>query len=396
MREGWERRSIANVTMNVEKNGPQSESFRYVDISSVDRVLKAIIVARQMPSTEAPGRARQNLRSGDVLVSTVRPNLNAVAWVPPALHDAIGSTGFAVLRARVDVIPEYLFAIVRSTLFVEAMSDRASGSNYPAVTDAIVKSYEFSLPPLAEQRRIVDLIGAVDEVIEAAHEHEVASARTFAQLRETLFIPSAGWKATTIGNELSRIRRPVVVDTAADYAEIGTRSHGRGVFLKEPVTGEALGSKKVFYVAPGDLVFNIVFAWEGSVALLGEESQGRIASHRFPTFRGSQDWSVEYFNHFFTTARGRDLLVEYSPGGAGRNKTLSVTRLLEVATQVPADSDSAFSILETLRAAEACALSSAQHVLSTRDLRSRLLTTLLSGTHEIPASYDRFLEASAA
>lgn len=74
------------------------KSFRYVDISGVDNKAKRIIEARTLLGKDAPSRARQIIRSGDILVSTTRPNLNAVAIVPSDLDDQICSTGFCLLR----------------------------------------------------------------------------------------------------------------------------------------------------------------------------------------------------------------------------------------------------------------------------------------------------------
>lgn len=88
------------VTDDIDPSGPSgSEDFIYVDIGSVDRDSKLIIDPKSLAVEKAPSRAKQVLKSGDVLVSMTRPNLNAVAIVPPKLDGAIGSTGFHVLRA---------------------------------------------------------------------------------------------------------------------------------------------------------------------------------------------------------------------------------------------------------------------------------------------------------
>ena len=95
------------------------EMFTYVDVAAVDNEAKAINWQRSLLGSEAPSRARKSIRQGDVLVSTVRPNLNAVALVPASLDGAVASTGFCVLRANSRVLPEYLLYFVRSRDFVE-------------------------------------------------------------------------------------------------------------------------------------------------------------------------------------------------------------------------------------------------------------------------------------
>ena len=143
----------------IEQTGPVAvDEFVYVDISSVDNKTKRIVDPKRLLVTEAPSRARQRLRTGDVLVSMTRPNLNAVAMVPTELNGAIGSTGFHVLRAKDDVDPRWLFNAVQSRDFVQTMEDFVQGALYPAVRPKDIRGYKLHAPPLEEQRRILDEI----------------------------------------------------------------------------------------------------------------------------------------------------------------------------------------------------------------------------------------------
>ncbi|MGV3149233.1 restriction endonuclease subunit S [Rothia sp. 11273D007AR] len=130
------------------------ESFQYVDLSSIDNKKKIITRASKILTTEAPSRAKQLLKKGDILVSTVRPNLNAVAVVPDELDGCIGSTGFSVLRPTDELDPVYLFSWVCSPTFVNSMANLATGASYPAISDRVVKDSLIPLPPLEEQKRI--------------------------------------------------------------------------------------------------------------------------------------------------------------------------------------------------------------------------------------------------
>src|SRR5690348_4215389 len=94
--------SICEVATPVTSWDPRKrargELIRYIDLSAVDNERKAITAARIILGDKAPSRARQIVQAGDILVSTVRPNLNGVASVPPELDGATASTGFCVLR----------------------------------------------------------------------------------------------------------------------------------------------------------------------------------------------------------------------------------------------------------------------------------------------------------
>jgi type I restriction enzyme S subunit len=138
---------------------PSDEVFDYIDLSAIDQDAKLIIGAREVLCGEAPSRARQLVARGDVLVSTVRPNLNGVARVPDQLDGATASTGFCVLRAREPKLNgSYLFHWVKSPSFVADMVNKATGASYPAVSDRIIFDSHIPLPPLAEQRRIAEAL----------------------------------------------------------------------------------------------------------------------------------------------------------------------------------------------------------------------------------------------
>jgi type I restriction enzyme S subunit len=133
--------------------------FRYIDLSSVDQDTKSISDAREVACGEAPSRARQLVTAGDVLVSTVRPNLNGVARVPSELDGATASTGFCVLRPEPKKIDgSYLFQWVKSSAFIGDMVSKATGASYPAVSDRIIFESPIPLPPLEEQRRIAAIL----------------------------------------------------------------------------------------------------------------------------------------------------------------------------------------------------------------------------------------------
>src|SRR5213592_3122432 len=153
-----ERGGVALGEMSEERvaqHGPQGHGkFTYVDISSVDRETKRIVDPKILPHAKAPSRAKQVLHMGDVIVSMTRPNLNAVALVPPNLDGAICSTGFHVLRAK-DAEPGFLFYAVQTPYFIDAMCLKVQGALYPAVRPKDISSFCVHPFSLAQQRRIV-------------------------------------------------------------------------------------------------------------------------------------------------------------------------------------------------------------------------------------------------
>lgn len=132
------------------------------------------------------------------------------------------------------------------------------------------------------------------------------------------------------------VRRPVEISISGIYSELGIRSFGKGTFHKPALPGIEVGSKKLFRIAEGDLLFNIVFAWEGAVAVAQQKDEGRVGSHRFLTcVPCAQLISAEFINFYFSTTEGLSKLAEASPGGAGRNRTLGLTKLASIEIPVP-------------------------------------------------------------
>ena len=88
------------------------------------------------------------------------------------------------------------------------------------------------------------------------------------------------------------------------YQEIGVRSFGKGLFIKEPVLGAELGDKRVFEIRAGDFIVSNVFAWEGAVGVAGQEHEGMIGSHRFMTWTPLHDINVDYLRHYLGSEAG--------------------------------------------------------------------------------------------
>lgn len=135
---------------------------------------------------------------------------------------------------------------------------------------------------------------------------------------------------------LEKVTNPVKVELDRKYVQIGIRSHGKGLFDKEEVTGKELGNKRVFWVEPDCFVVNIVFAWEQAVGRTTKDDVGKIASHRFPMYRSKNGKAdVDFISYLFKTKYGKELLTLASPGGAGRNKTLGQSEFAKLKIRVP-------------------------------------------------------------
>lgn len=187
----WKRVHISSVCLPTETVDPQktpNRIFDYVDISSINKDTKTIETVTEIVGEEAPSRARKEIRTGDVLVSTVRPNLNAVAIVPPEYDKQVASTGFCVLRANEELISKrFLFYWTLTPEFVNHLTSRMRGANYPAVSDDVVKTSVIPLPPLSEQRRIVEILDQADALRKKRREADAIAERILPALFYKMF-----------------------------------------------------------------------------------------------------------------------------------------------------------------------------------------------------------------
>ena len=188
---GWKEHSIADCVSKCRTWNPKSSgagSFDYIDLSSVDKDTKSIASTERYECSVAPSRARQLVEAHDVLVATVRPNLNGVALVQPAHHGMTASTGYCVLRPDKDKLDsKFLFHWVKTDVFVRRMVDLATGANYPAVSDRKVKASKISVPPLKYQRRFATIVEAVDNQKARQRAHLAELDTLFASLQSRAF-----------------------------------------------------------------------------------------------------------------------------------------------------------------------------------------------------------------
>jgi type I restriction enzyme S subunit len=144
------------------------------------------------------------------------------------------------------------------------------------------------------------------------------------------------WKKHSLKKVLDRYSKPVDVNPTQLYSQIGIRSHGKGIFHKEAVSGKSLGNKRVFWIEEDKLILNIVFAWERAITKTTTSEKGMVASHRFPMYQPKLGLlNLDYILLFFLTPRGKTYLELASPGGAGRNKTLGQSEFEKLKIYLP-------------------------------------------------------------
>ncbi len=181
----WEVKRLRHLcTCNDEtlsETEPSTRVINYVEIGDVDKV-RGITNFTRYAFREAPSRARRITRKGDVIISTVRTYLQAIAQVEQ--DGLIVSTGFAVIRANKLTDPQFLAFTLRSNGTISWIVANSKGISYPAITANELLQAPIPLPPLSEQQAIVayieEKVQSIDTLVSALEE-EIAKLKELKQ-----------------------------------------------------------------------------------------------------------------------------------------------------------------------------------------------------------------------
>jgi len=159
----WIRGRFGFIPM--ESSKPDGNSFIYIDVAAVNNKNNQIEGAKELCSKDAPSRATRKLHLNDILFSMVRPYLRNIAIVTEDYSNAIASTGYYVITPSCGFYPEYLFFLMLSPYVVDGLNQFMKGDNSPSINNADIENFLYPLPPFNEQRRIVERINSLRQVL---------------------------------------------------------------------------------------------------------------------------------------------------------------------------------------------------------------------------------------
>jgi len=182
--------TLNNMCIKVEKikNEENSErKIKYLDIGSIDNKVFKIVSHKTYQIKNAPSRAKQIVKEGDTLFSTVRTYLKNIAYVHSEYDNEICSTGFCVIRPKKDVLTSrYIFYYVISDDFVNRVSPLQTGTSYPAVRDDDILKQTIPLVTIDEQKEIVNEIESRLSVCDKLEETVQQSLEQIDRLRQSI------------------------------------------------------------------------------------------------------------------------------------------------------------------------------------------------------------------
>lgn len=155
----WEIKSMKYLCSCNDDSLTNSEDknmcINYVDISSVT-FESGIVNYEEMLFKNAPSRARRVTQYGDIIISTVRTYLKAIAIIPDDKRYVV-STGFAVIRAKY-ILNRYLDYFIKSEYFINLVSLYSKGISYPAIDSFDLMNIKILEPSIDEQEEIANFL----------------------------------------------------------------------------------------------------------------------------------------------------------------------------------------------------------------------------------------------
>ena len=347
--KGWEQVLLGDVCLPVSKVDPRQHpdwEFEYIDIGGIPPGAGQISETKVLKGAAAPSRARQLVRAGDVVLSTVRTYQRKTAIVPPRLDGAVASTGFSVLRPHREVVPEFLLFQALSHEFVMQLSAKQTGTSYPAVRDRDVRAMSIRLSPREEQKQIVSAIeehfsriDSVSSAVEAAQQR--LEALSLSVLGETC---TGSWSETALSELIVSLKNGVFVSRPS------VDPPGKPIYRISAVRSLTLRISDIRYAHPvpdkadsyavdaGDLLFTRYSGnpqYVGAAAVVPPEGAGVLHPDKLIRVIADRERVLpEWIAAYVTTGKGRSEIEKRLKTTAGQ-VGISGSQLKTVPIAVP-------------------------------------------------------------
>ena len=251
------------IQMNDETYAPREDwpFINYLDTGNLTEGRIDEIQHLVTGEDKIPSRARRKVKPGDVLYSTVRPNQRHFGIMKTVPENFLASTGFAVIRGKADcACTDFIYRFLAQNSVVEHLHTVAehSTSAYPSIRPADIEQLRLRLPPLAEQRAIAQVLGALDDKIELNRRMEATLEETARSLFKSWFLdrpvqePSSwrSWRLKEIATH-SKVSVSPYREPERTYEHYSIPAYDAG---RQPVVGSGLAIKSNKTMIPKNAV----------------------------------------------------------------------------------------------------------------------------------------------
>ncbi|SQB36300.1 Type I restriction enzyme, specificity subunit [Clostridium perfringens] len=221
----------------------------------------------------------------------------------------------------------------------------SEASGVPSLSASTIESIKYILPELNEQEKIANFLSKVDSIIEK-QEKKVQYWNSYKKgMMQKIFSQKIRFKDENGRNypewEERALKKIIIEDLYpvnkpnVAYEKLSVRSHAKGTFSSRVDDPATVAMDTLYEVKENQLIVNITFAWEHAIAIVKKEDEGKLVSHRFPTYKFNPDCYYKFYEYVIKQSSLKYKLGLASPGGAGRNRVLNKKEFLKIEVQHP-------------------------------------------------------------
>ena len=412
MRDGWVEttfRAFALLEKGISYKSSElcdeGEGMPFINLKSIDR--GGGYRSDGLKWYSGKFKSSQVVEPGDLILCCTDLTKQKAILGYPILVPAIGYSRFCIsldlAKILVDekmILKSFLFLLLQDRRMREFMQSRSSGTTVMHLKTSEVPDVQVALPPLPEQKRIVDLISSVDSYIEALQQQlESAKRSRNAVLHELLTAGSDDWVETTLGEITDLVRGPfggslkkeIFVKEGFAVYEQQHAIYGDFSTIRYRVSSEKFDEMKRFSLVPGDLIMSCSGTM-GKVRIVPKEADPGIINQALLKIKPKSNLSSDFL---YLWMQSDDFIrqIEMNSGGGALQNVSSVKMLKGIKLRVPGllEQERIIGIISMI---DEVIIKTELAICEAKNLRSGLLSNLLNGDHEIPSSYDKVMGAA--
>ncbi|UWR75808.1 restriction endonuclease subunit S [Phaeobacter inhibens] len=359
--EGWEATTLGDLSYDISYGFTTSAAsvnglpklLRITDIqgSSVDW--------EAVPNcSDAPGE-RFYIESGDIVIARTGATTGKSFLVNQCPYPAVFASYLIRVRAFKGVDPYYLWKFMQSPWYWKQITKVSKGTAQPGANASILSKLDFPLPPLAEQRRIVEKLDQLSARTRAANDH-LTHVQTLATRAKKATLAAAfrgeltaDWRAQTDATEwvetsIDSLLDGVTAGKNLRCVEKPPKAHEIGVVKVSAVTWGRFDETQAktlpddfepaekTLIEDGDFLFSRANTIElvGACAIV-EEAPGNLYLSdkvlRLEMDDGLKPWVM----HYLRSTEGRDALEKASSGNQQSMRNISQKALKQIVVPLP-------------------------------------------------------------
>ena len=347
----WTSVKIAEVAQKIDRSEKVQPDKKYTLLGMRSKI-GGPFARETKAGAEISAQSLNRVATGDFIYSRLFAWQGSFGMVPEELDGCYVSNEFPLFEIDISKIEikflVYWFGLLRTQKAVEQQCHGSTPSTRNRFKENFFFGLDAPLPPLDEQRDIVQRLDRVTGLIESARNRldiiasdrralAVALARRSDLSNEEKL--QSGWTRVTLDDVLRPSAEPVQVSPDSYYPNLGIYSYARGVFAKPPIDGAATSARVLYRVRADQFIYSRLFAFEGAFAIVPEELEGAFVSNEFPSFDILPSNGAAFLRAYFSDTLTWQSLLAGSLGLGSRRQRVNEKHLLKHQLWLPPETE---------------------------------------------------------